>query len=124
MLNRLILFIRINYFSLVLAIGSIWHSLELFVQTEIFYPYSLYQGFSRYINNYHIATIFLVSGLLKLLAIFLNNFKFRRFMLTILIFIWSFFAASFMLTEPPNTVKVYATIVAALAVGISIQKVE
>lgn len=117
MMNNMKAFVKKNFLSLVLSIGTILYGFELSIMTVSFDYLSFYNRIQPYLDSTHIGVILIAAGLLKLVAIIIDNFKLRRLSITLLIFIWFFVATFALLSEPRNIIYVYSFTIALFAFG-------
>lgn len=124
MLGCLKEYFKKNFLSLVLSSGTTWYGVELLIMTDSFERFSLYNKIQPYLSSIQIGIILFIVGLLKLIAILLNNFKLKRLSLTLIIFMWFFIAISALLSEPRNMITTYAFTFALFALGLSFRNEE
>lgn len=109
------------YYSYLLALTSIAYGWQLIVHPNILQTYRVYQKIRDVFDHRFIGVFFVALGALYAIATMLNLKKVKRVALPVFSFIWTFFAFSFVLSEPPNTVGVLTLCVALLGFGISLR---
>lgn len=114
-------FIRNHYYSFLLAIGSIVYGIQLMRHSHILATFSIYQSIIELIDYRFVGLIFIVLGIAKVIGLIFNFQRLRRYSLVAFTFVYSFFGLSLLLSEPENTVWVFASIMAFLAYGISVR---
>ena len=107
--------------SLVLAIGSLVYGIQLVRHPEILLNFSVYQHIIELFNPRFVGVVFILLSLLKLIGLFTNQQWLRRYSLVAFTYVWSFFSLSFLLSQPTNTVWIFALIMAAISVSISVR---
>lgn len=105
--------------SLILSIGSLLYGVQLVRYPHILATYSIYQSIVELINYRYVGLIFIVLGLLKLIGLLFNWQRLRRISLVAFTYVWCFFSLSFVLSQPPNSIWVFALIMTALSISIS-----
>lgn len=114
--------ILLKWDSLVLAIVTILYGGQILVHTEILRSYEVYKLIDNLFDDRFISVLFVIVGFAKLIGI-IGNFKYvKRWSLVSLTFLWTLFGVSFLLSEPPNTVWIFALSMAFLSLGIAIRE--
>ena len=114
--------ILLKWDSLVLSIVTILYGWQLIVHPEILRDYQVYRLIDNLFDDRFISVLFVIVGFAKLIGI-IGNFKYvKRWSLVSLTFLWTLFGVSFLLSEPPNTVWVFALSMAFLSLGIAIRE--
>lgn len=109
------------YYSYLLALTSIAYGWQLIVHPNILQTYRVYQKIRDVFDHRFIGVFFVVLGALYAIATMLNLKKVKRVALPVFSFIWTFFAFSFILSEPPNTVGILTLCVAFIGFGVSLR---
>lgn len=107
--------------SLILSIGSLGYGIQLVRHPEILSNFSVYQHIIELFNHRFVGVVFILLSLLKLIGLFTNQQWLRRYSLVAFTYVWSFFSLSFLLSQPPNTVWIFALIMTAISISISIR---
>lgn len=114
--------ILLKWDSLVLSIVTSLFGIQLFIHPEILRTYEVYKLIDNLFDNRFISVVFVIIGLVKLIGIIFNLKIVRRWALVSLTFFWTLFGVSFLLSEPPNTVWIFALAMAFLSMGIAIRE--
>ena len=109
------------YYSYLLALTSMAYGWKLIVHPEILQTYRVYQKIRGIFDHRFIGVFFLLLGALYAIATMLDWKKVKQLTLPVFSFIWTFFAFSFILSEPPNTVGILTLCVAMIGFGVSLR---
>ena len=93
------------YFSYLLSLTSMAYGWKLVIHPEILQTYRVYQKIRDVFDHRFIGLFFIALGLTYGLATMTNRKKIKQLLLPVFSFIWTFFSFSFILSEPPNTVR-------------------
>ena len=114
--------IVLKWDSLVLSLTSLFYGYQLFTHPEILKSYDVYKLLDNLFDQRFISIFFIILGLLKLVGV-IGNYKYvKRWSLVLLTFVWTLFGVSFLLSEPPNTVWIFALSMSLLSMGIAIRE--
>ncbi|MBC9703292.1 MAG: hypothetical protein H9W83_12455 [Leuconostoc sp.] len=111
--------LRKKWDSLLLSFTTILYAFQIVMFPHILERYQVYQIIDEYFNRFEIAGIFLILAILKLIGVFTNNTKIRRFSLVGLASFWMLFSVSFLFSSPPNTMWILSGSLSFLAIGIA-----
>ena len=109
------------YFSYLLSLTSMAYGWKLVIHPEILQTYKVYQKVRDVFDHRFIGVFFIALGLVYGLATMTNRKKIKQILLPVFSFIWTFFAFSFILSEPPNTVGILSLCVALIGFGVSLR---
>ena len=109
------------YFSYLLSLTSMAYGWKLVIHPEILQTYKVYQKIRDVFDHRFIGVFFIALGLVYGLATMTNRKKIKQLLLPVFSFIWTFFAFSFILSEPPNTVGILTLCVALIGFGVSLR---
>ena len=109
------------YFSYLLSLTSVAYGWKLVIHPEILQTYKVYQKIRDVFDHRFIGVFFIALGLVYGLATMTNRKKIKQLLLPVFSFIWTFFAFSFILSEPPNTVGILTLCVALIGFGVSLR---
>lgn len=99
------------YADIVLLVLSLLYGAQIFKFKEILLPYAVYDWASQSnITHEIVGGIFIISGIIKLLGLLLDNYILEKISLTILSFFWTLYLISFYISPPPNTVWITAIV--------------
>lgn len=114
--------IVLKWDSLVLSLTTFFYGYQLFMHPEILESYDVYKLINNLFYQRFISLFFIILGVLKLIGI-LGNYKYvKRWSLVMLTFVWTLFGVSFLLSEPPNTIWIFALSMSLLSMGIAIRE--
>lgn len=111
--------LRKKWDSLLLSFTTILYAFQIVMFPHILERYQVYQIIDEYFNRFEIAAIFLILATLKLIGVFTNNTKIRRFSLVGLASFWMLFSVSFLFSSPPNTMWILSGSLSFLAIGVA-----
>lgn len=114
-------FIRNHYYSFLFSIGSLVYGIQLMRHSHILATFSIYQSIIELVDYRFVGVIFIVLAVAKLIGLIFDFQRLRRYSLVAFTYVYSFFGLSLLLSEPQNTVWVFALIMAFLAYGISVR---
>ncbi|WP_048728672.1 hypothetical protein [Carnobacterium sp. 1290_CSPC] len=109
------------YFSYLLSFTSVAYGWKLVIHPEILQTYRVYQKIRDVFDHRFIGVFFLLLGASYAIATLFDFKRIKRLLLPIFSFIWTFFAFSFILSEPPNTVGILTLCVAFIGFGVSLR---
>lgn len=106
-------------YSLILSVGSLIYGLQLIRYPQILTNFSVYQNIVNVFNPRYVGLVFILLGILKLVGLIFDYQKLKHYSLVGFTYVWSFFSLSFLLSQPPNTVWIFALIMTVLSISIS-----
>lgn len=109
------------YFSYLLSLTAMAYGWKLVIHPEILQTYRVYQKIRDVFDHRFIGVFFLLLGASYAIATVLDFKRIKRLLLPVFSFIWTFFAFSFILSEPPNTVGILTLCVALIGFGVSLR---
>lgn len=114
--------IVLKWDSLVLSLTTFFYGYQLYTHPEILTSYDVYKLLDNLFDQRFISIVFIVLGILKLVGIIVNHKYIKRWSLVTLTFVWTLFGVSFLLSEPPNTIWIFALSMSLLSMGIAIRE--
>lgn len=108
--------------SIAVALGSILYGVQILLHPSIMETYKIYVLIRELFNNQVLGAFFIFLGTLKIIGIAINNKLMKQIAIRGLLFLWLLFFIAFIVTPPPNTVWVYASIMVFLSVGASVKE--
>ena len=109
------------YYSYLLALTSMAYGWKLVIHPEILQTYRVYQKIRDVFDHRFIGVFLLLLGASYAIATMFDFKRIKRLLLPVFSFIWTFFAFSFILSEPPNTVGILTLCVALIGFGVSLR---
>lgn len=114
--------IVLKWDGLVLSLTTFFYGYQLYTHPEILKRYDVYKLLDNLFVQRFISIVFILLGILKLVGI-IGNYKYvKRWSLVTLTFVWTLFGVSFLLSEPPNTIWIFALSTSLLSMGIAIRE--
>lgn len=114
--------IVLKWDSLVLSLTTFFYGYQLFIHPEILKSYDVYKVLDNLFDQRFISIVFIILSVLKLVGIINNNKYVKKWSLVSLTFLWTLFGVSFLLSEPPNTIWIFALSMSLLSMGIAIRE--
>ena len=117
-------FIIKNWNLIVISLATIWYGFEIAIHPNILIAYNIYKAMQEIVPPNKIGIMFVMVGLIMILSLLTKNKRIERFVITLFIFVWSFYSISFFIALPENTVKIFGTIIVLVIVGETMKDVS
>lgn len=108
--------------AIVVSITSIIYGFQLILSPQLLNAYRAYEVISYLLDSRTFGAIFILLGLLKIVAIFKNSIKIKSTSISLLGALWAFFFTGFVLSPVANSLWALPLAMFLLCFGIALKE--